>query len=39
MVCQCKDRTYFSKDLDDFNVLNVLKDLNDLKVFKDINDF
>lgn len=39
MVCQCKDRTYFSKDLDDFNVLNVLKDLNDLKVIKDINDF
>lgn len=32
MVCQCKDRTYFSKDLDDFNLLNVLKDLKDFNV-------
>lgn len=32
MICRYKDRTYFSKDLDDFNVLN---DLKDIKVFND----
>ncbi len=32
MVCQCKDRTNFSKDLDDFNLLN---DLKEIKVFND----